>query len=568
MAALLRVYSVQCTVTSLLLIAGFFIFTPKVFAATDNFAPLTSSNYNDSVNTDRFYRNQMVTMYHVLYGVDPFGAGVYSEKLYTSKTEGGQTKVTSIAGLSTGNTEGGALGMAGKTIAYLYTPPTSSVEYLANFGENIGFSPKKAYAQNVTGSGNNVISPVLGLWQVMRNIAYVAFILVFVVTGLMIMFRQKLNPQTVIGVQQALPGLVIGLVLITFSYFIAAFIVDLSFVGMRLVTEIFISTGQSNFYGCTNNPLQACSAADNKTGLLNTYQNSDAFSMYGQVATNRSVSNAIDFFGAVWGTVGANGLVSNNLTLQQRLVEAMQINPMDVMFGPLGLFASFGSTLLGINIQQAIAGVTIATLAALLLPIILAIALLIQFIRLIIALLMSYIQILIMVIAGPLFILISAIPGRGGILSYWLKSLLANVLIFPAVFAGFLFAGMLLNYDWKITASMPLFGGLGTDIIKPLLAFGILLGLPSIPEMVRGAFGIKGPQGFTQAALGGFMGGFNVGKSGVTMGYAEGMKRKGIATEQAAREKQRIEEAQGTYAGNAEVPGLRGWLIRHAPQVR
>jgi hypothetical protein len=68
----------------------------------------------------------------------------------------------------------------------------------------------------------------------------------------MIMLRQKLNPQTVISVQSALPGLVIGLIMVTFSYFIAALITDSAFFGVQIVAQIFVSVvdskGVVNFF--------------------------------------------------------------------------------------------------------------------------------------------------------------------------------------------------------------------------------------------------------------------------------------------------------------------------------
>ncbi len=122
-----------------------------------------------------------------------------------------------------------------------------------------------------------------------------------------------------------------------------------------------------------------------------------------------------------------------------------------------------------------------------------------------------------MAIFGPLLILVSAVPGRGGALSFWLKGLIANALVFPAVFACFMFAGVILGNnaaDWG-TTSVPLFGGLSTELLRLLIAFGILLGIPAVPEMVRSALGVRGPQGFMQAAVGGFMGGVAVGQAGI-----------------------------------------------------
>src|SRR3989344_3291443 len=112
---------------------------------------------------------------------------------------------------------GGALGGLSNVMMAMYTnPPTSTHEYLADLGTNLGII-QPVFAQ-VGGSGNGVIEPVLKMWQISRNLAYFLFVIVFLVTGFMIMFRAKINPQTVISIQVALPGLIVGLILVTFSY--------------------------------------------------------------------------------------------------------------------------------------------------------------------------------------------------------------------------------------------------------------------------------------------------------------------------------------------------------------
>lgn len=569
----------------LLFIANLFIFIPSASAETPSsgpcvlgWCPLNSNNYDDEIATQRFGRNVLVFGHVALFGTNPMNGEAYSEKV-SYKTENGKTVAYSTPGIGTDNPDGGALGLTTNAIASLYNPPTSSVEYLANIGESIGISPKSAYAQGVEGSGNNVIKPVYALWQVMRNIAYVAFILIFIAAGMMIMFRQKLNPQTVIGIQQALPGLVIGLIMVTFSYFIAAFIVDLTFVGTRLVAEIFIMTNQPNYYGCTEDitGISPCTAANSKIGILNTYNKSDAFYMYGHVGSR--INNVSDVFGQSWATFspkaqtppGPSG--ANNKPFWEIIPEkigdavggafrgAVGGGPLGLFaIGPIGFTVGMWSGLLSYNIGQFAGAGLISTLAAILVPLILGIALMIQFVRLILALLMSYLQILIMVIFGPFLILFSAIPGKGGVLGYWFKSLLANVLVFPAVFAGFLFAGMLLQWNnaGLKDAAMPMFGGLGPDILKSLLAFGVLLGLPSIPDMVRQAMGVKGPEGFTKAALGGFMGGLNAGRSMTTGGYKQGMSLSGLEAEKQAYERAKLEARVATLGKTPQTTNFGG----------
>ena len=131
------------------------------------------------------------------------------------------TYQSGIPVLSKVNLQGGVLGSTTSVIAMLYlNPPVRTADYLASVGQGMGIV-KEAKAQ-VGGSGSGVLSPILKLWEVSRNISYVFMIIVFVVIGLMVMFRNKINPQTVITAQAALPGLVIGLIMITFSYFLAA----------------------------------------------------------------------------------------------------------------------------------------------------------------------------------------------------------------------------------------------------------------------------------------------------------------------------------------------------------
>src|SRR3990170_138343 len=97
-----------------------------------------------------------------------------------------------------------------------------------------------AYAQ---GAGYTALSPLIPLWTAFRNISYLAFVVIFILIGFMIMFRAKLDPQTVVNVQNSLPKLVITLLLITFSFAIAGFMVDLIYLGIYLMLSVLASQG-------------------------------------------------------------------------------------------------------------------------------------------------------------------------------------------------------------------------------------------------------------------------------------------------------------------------------------
>lgn len=126
--------------------------------------------------------------------------------------------------------------LASTVVAMTTTPPASSIEYLADLGKTLGIIPKTAYAQ---GFGESAIAPLLSLWKIFRNIAYLALVIVFVIIGFMIMFRKKLNPQTVITVQEAIPRIVVTLLLITFSYAIAGLVIDITQFATRLIGTTF-----------------------------------------------------------------------------------------------------------------------------------------------------------------------------------------------------------------------------------------------------------------------------------------------------------------------------------------
>jgi hypothetical protein len=90
------------------------------------------------------------------------------------------------------------------------------------------FSPvSEVKAQGVGYSG---LTWVQNYWKGFRDMSYTLLVVVIIVFAFMIMFRVKLSPQTVISVQSALPKVVIAMILITFSYAIAGFAIDLMYV--------------------------------------------------------------------------------------------------------------------------------------------------------------------------------------------------------------------------------------------------------------------------------------------------------------------------------------------------
>src|SRR3989338_4257617 len=63
---------------------------------------------------------------------------------------------------------------------------------------------------------------VLELWKLARNASYAILSIIMIVIGMMIMVRKKVNPQLIVTVENAIPRVILGVFLITFSYPIGA----------------------------------------------------------------------------------------------------------------------------------------------------------------------------------------------------------------------------------------------------------------------------------------------------------------------------------------------------------
>lgn len=339
----------------------------------------------------------------------------------------------------------GALYALSGLIAEMYkNPPASSAEYFADLGRNLGLiSP--AYAQGIGFTG---LTPILKIWKAFRNIAYVFFIIIFISLGLAIMFRTKIDPKTTITIQNSLPRIVIALILVTFSYAIAGLLIDLIYVLMTIVI-----------------------AALGSSGLIK-----DTLVVQEQYLTG----GFMNVVGAVFGG-GARAI--------DDLVKF--IFPVGVVVGPIIgiIIGAFTGVIPGLIVGAGIASGVIPSILALL---ILAVVLLYIVFKLFLMLLSSYISVILGVIFSPFQIMLGALPGQPGF-GGWVKNMLANILVFPAV-AGMLLIGAILTSSnptdlWS--PPMLAFGGTTANAVTGILGLGILLMTPKAAEAIKGAFGFK-----------------------------------------------------------------------------
>ncbi len=128
----------------------------------------------------------------------------------------------------------GLIGTVNSSIVAMYDSPINSQVYLADLLQNAKIIPE-AQAQ---GLGFASLDPILETWKQFRNIAYLFFVVIFLVIGFMIMFRAKIG-QVAITVQQAIPNIIVALLAVTFSYAIAGFMIDIMYLLLYLLTSLF-----------------------------------------------------------------------------------------------------------------------------------------------------------------------------------------------------------------------------------------------------------------------------------------------------------------------------------------
>lgn len=491
-----------------------------------------------------------------------------------------QGMMQGIPVLSSANLSGGTLGAVTGLIAGLYqNPPVRTYESLASLGQTLGIV-KEANAQGVVGSGAGVLQPIQTLWQVSRNIAYIIMIVIFVVIGMMIIFRQKINPQTVITAQAALPGLVIGLILITFSYFLAGLISDTAFLGTNMVGYYFAAA-----QGKTDDP--------ERINLVKQIAPKSVLGIFSKFVGIVTLKDASGISTSIYDSMEPKA--QNLVKLFVGWITSQFISPFSgAIPPPAGLF-------LKPVIDILVGGIAGAAAPAQTLGLVIWFAagfiLMYQMLMLFIRLLNSYLTIIFMTITAPFQFLFSSLPGRQGIATDWIMNLLGNVLVFPAVIAVLYFAALLLSGTGRDftplktsqlnqiqnnglvqtvyaegpieiigTNTFPLFGGIDFGFVKILLAFGALIALPAIPDIVVKSIGkvgqagqligqeitggIRSGQGYAnqvRGAVGGQLGGANKALFGQSSGPVWNPSY--------------VDPVSGETVGRAEYPRIPG-LIR------
>lgn len=296
----------------------------------------------------------------------------------------GSAEKTTIGEIDSEAGDDGSIHIMGSTLAqFISTKPASSEEYFASLFQNIGLPINRpVYAQNA-GIGYDALKPILTIWRSFRNLAYLLYVLLFVVIGFMIMMRRKIDPQTVISIQTALPRLVVTLILITFSYAIAGLAIDLMYVAIYIPAHLLSSPAGDVFKN-----------AEDVTHIL----------------------------------------FNNNLV---SLI--MPMNAVDLTEAPSEAFSEIVGSLIGFSLEgwDGMDGSKLVKLF-------MGGMMLYSMFKLYITLGVGFFKIILSVVFAPIQIMLNVIPGSDAF-SKWIRGLISNVAMFPAVAIIFMIAAALMG---------------------------------------------------------------------------------------------------------------------------
>jgi hypothetical protein len=370
--------------------------------------------------------------------------------------------------------ERSAVGKINTYIASMYTvPPANTMAAIQDFGQSLGFIPKNTYAQGI---GFNGLSPLLPIWKAFRNIAYALLAALMIVIGFMVMLRKKIDPKTVVTVQNALPRIVLTLFLITFSYAIVGFMIDLMYVAILAMFAIFKSAGLlpplAGIFNATT-PL-----GGSLGGLVGIDTPEKLYTQGGllQNITNFNFDSMKLLFGQAT-TLGTGALVIGATIL-----------------GVLGLV---GGNVLAVGLL----GLSVPLVAFLI-----AVAQLLLMIKLFILFLGAYVKIIISLITAPFHILFEVIPGSTAF-SDWFKNLIVNIVAFPIGALMFMLAAVFIKLsDGTGTIWSPPYASFLNNNIASVgswVALGLLFAIPSVVAQVQEVLKAKPLVGAGPEAIGG-----------------------------------------------------------------
>lgn len=434
-------------------------------------------------------------------------------------------------------------GFVSNLITLPFAQPPASGFYWAYSGLlNAGFLPK-TYA--ATGIGLAAISPLINIWKVFRDVSYFLLVVVLIAIGFMIMLRMKLNPQTVISVENALPKIVVSLILITFSFPIAGFLIDFMYF---IIAFSLMTLGSNTVLGVDVNFYYDRVLGGTSSALFNdVFGNRDLWTVgpaiFHLLPTALSIILRMILMGiTIWS-------IFNFLPPAKQAISG-EVADNGVWSGGVRLVVAF--------IMSLILGPLLAIYAPLILSLLVFLTALFVFFRIFFTLFGQYVTIILLIIFSPLIFLFEAIPGKSSF-SFWFKNLFACLLAYPVTVVLILISSIICRMPstaqpiWSPPFFLP--DPKSANAFTALIGVGILFVIPDIIKLVKELLGAKGLG--VSFGLGTFFGGV-----GMAFGGVQGIAGMGTSLTQLPFLGQWINRQAWTDSGEVANKGIFGKIAR------
>ncbi len=423
-------------------------------------------------------------------------------------------------------------------------PPSSGLYWAKNSLEGASLIPK-TYAQGI---GFVSLTSFQTIWKAMRDITFLILVIIIVASGFIIMFNIPLGGKSSVTIEAVLPRLVITLLLISFSYAIAGFLIDAMYVSMFLVISLFapiIQGSQSDiigsalsgqptnlFYAIWWAPLANGDIWDISRSLTELVPpmvryvvDSTVYYSLGHILLLIATAGLPDgsavsgplrsgaakvgkglvstTSGAMWKILSKIssikdslknvGIASNDTGLE---AQGSLVFVSGTAKGGLGLVA----LILQLLLVEPFMAVFRSYFTLALVFVLLMISLLFTFFKVFAMLFGTYVDIILSIMFAPIYIVMNAMPGSKAF-EDWIKNLAINLLTFPIVMALLMVVSYMTQFaDTTEMWTPPFLTGIASQrAIQVLVAGTILFNIPSFIEKIREVFGYK--KGFSMSPL-------------------------------------------------------------------
>ncbi len=386
-------------------------------------------------------------------------------------------------------------GKAADLLAFPYLhPPASGLTWVAYKLTDVGLAPK-SLAAPIGGIGLNALYPLYPIWKVFRDVSYLAIVLIMLTIGFLIMLRTKINPQTVISIENSLPKIIVSLILIALSFPLAGLLID--FMNVIILLIIFLIS------------------PDNQIHLANQYLTGGFWDLFPFDFWDLShkigigVTNLLPDF--IYKTLNVIASIPFLLLLWSKIYKPLKDavsniprggNMIGSFIGSLGIDIKWPALVKILSVLLGVSGIIPFINASFQynwLIILFAIMILLSFVftvfKLFFLLLFTYIRIILFIIFSPLYMLLEAIPGKSGF-SDWLKGTFIELLTFPLVVLFLLIPYLIMSVKIPSSESIwtpPFLFGLNNEAIIYLVAGGIFLMSPDLIKQIKKSLGAQKP---------------------------------------------------------------------------